>query len=138
MTSKDSYRKYHDRIIVYNHLLSSTKRYVSLDSYSFVLYQNLVFYYLGMLQCEDINNFDQELQSAIYDLEKYSFHYTKKSVFHRNPYLPNDNTGFLPVLSSLTFAKSGLLWAKSSHDKRDTKFLDHFTYFHNSLYSQSQ
>lgn len=77
MSSKDSFRKYHDRIIVYNHWLSSTKRYASLNGYSFLIYQDLIFYYLGMLQCEDKSNFDQELQSAIYDLEKYFFSWSQ-------------------------------------------------------------
>ncbi|WP_455006925.1 glycosyltransferase [Bacteroides finegoldii] len=77
MSSKDSFRKYHDRIIVYNHWLSSTKRYASLSSYSFLIYQDLIFYYLGILQCEDKSDFDQELQSAIYDLEKYSFSWSQ-------------------------------------------------------------
>ena len=49
-----------------------------------------------------------------------------------------EKEGFLPVLSSLTFAKSELPLAKSSHDKRYIKLLDHIPCFHNSLYSQSQ
>lgn len=65
MTSKDSCKKYHDRIIAYTRLLQNSLRYRSLLQSCYRIYSDVFFYYVGMRRLYGQEWHDKEFMEYI-------------------------------------------------------------------------
>lgn len=91
MTSKDSDKKYHDRIIAYSKLLMSALQYKCLQQLCYRIYSNIFFYYLGMVRSYEHKQYDKELISYIDFCASLSFPWrfvlVQSETFKRKLYL---------------------------------------------------